>query len=71
MAIRAPDGANNQDRNGLLSETSRRDEPSLRKYSLYLKKKQEADLCKYDYITLFSVRQCSLKGTSGLAEEQE
>ena len=35
------------------------------------KKKQEADLCKHDYITLFSVRQCSLKGTSGLAEEQE
>ena len=34
-------------------------------------RKQEADLCKYDYITLFSVRQCSLKGTSGLAEEQE
>ena len=50
------------------------DEPSMRKYCLDLKKnirKQEADLCKYDYITLFSVRQCSLKGTSGLAEEQE
>ena len=45
------------------------DNPSLRSLAISKKniRKQEAGLCKYDYITLFCVRRSSLKGTWGSA----